>query len=235
MAPSPPEPLGPAVRLTDVSKHYAQGAVAVEALRNVTLSIPCGSFTMITGASGSGKSTLLNVIGCLDPPSSGEVEVAGRDVLRLNDNARTDLRAREIGFVFQSYSLVETLTVEENVEYPILLSGVPRRERAERVGALLAAVGLEALRKRFPNSLSGGQKQRVAIARALVGRPTLVLADEPTANLDAQTGAEIIALMQKMQADENVTFVFSTHDPRLVQFADAVFALRDGRLEERGG
>jgi putative ABC transport system ATP-binding protein len=219
-----------AVRLRRVAKTYASGAVAVAALKSVTLDIPRHRFTMVVGPSGSGKTTLLNLIGCIDAPSAGGVEVCGQDMSKLGDNALSDFRARNIGFIFQGFSLVPVLSAYENVEYPLLLVGTPAGERKQRTLAMLDAVGLAAQRRQKPNELSGGQKQRVAIARALVKHPEIVLADEPTANLDTRTGAAIIELMHKVQAEFATTFIFSTHDPQLISHADETFSLRDGEL-----
>jgi putative ABC transport system ATP-binding protein len=187
---------------------------------------------MIVGPSGSGKTTLLNLIGCIDSPTSGTVEISGQDIGGLSDNAVTDFRARKVGFIFQGFSLMPVLTAYENVEYPLLLVGTPARKRREAALALLEAVGLKDQRKQRPNELSGGQKQRVAIARALVKEPEIVLADEPTANLDSETGTTIIALMRQMQADLKTTFIFSTHDPHLMSHADETFTIRDGLVVE---
>ena len=218
------------VRLGDVTKTYQAGAVEVKALRGISLSIPPQRFTMIVGPSGSGKTTLLNLIGCIDSPSSGTVEISGQNIGGLSDNAISDFRARKVGFIFQSFSLIPVLTAYENVEYPLLLVGTPPRKRRETTLALLDAVGLTGQRKQRPNELSGGQKQRVAIARALVKEPEIVLADEPTANLDSETGATIIELMRRMQAEVKTTFIFSTHDPHLMSHADETFTIRDGLL-----
>jgi len=218
------------VRLGDVTKTYQAGAVEVKALRGINLNIPPQRFTMIVGPSGSGKTTLLNLIGCIDSPSSGTVEISGQNIGGLSDNAISDFRARKVGFIFQSFSLIPVLTAYENVEYPLLLVGTPPRKRRETTLALLDAVGLTGQRKQRPNELSGGQKQRVAIARALVKEPEIVLADEPTANLDSETGATIIELMRRMQAEVKTTFIFSTHDPHLMSHADETFTIRDGLL-----
>jgi putative ABC transport system ATP-binding protein len=220
------------VRLGHVTKIYKAGAVAVNALNGISLSIAPQRFTMIVGPSGSGKTTLLNLIGCIDSPTSGTVEISGQDIGGLSDNAVADFRARKVGFIFQGFSLIPVLTAYENVEYPLLLVGTPARKRREAALALLEAVGLKDQRKQRPNELSGGQKQRVAIARALVKEPEIVLADEPTANLDSETGTTIIALMRQMQADVKTTFIFSTHDPHLMSHADETFAIRDGLVVE---
>jgi putative ABC transport system ATP-binding protein len=219
-----------AVQLTAVTKTYRAGAIEVAALRGISMAIPARSFSMVVGPSGSGKTTLLNLIGCIDAPSSGAVEVCGTRIGELNDNALTDFRARNVGFVFQNFSLVPVLSAYENVEYPLLLIGLPAAKRRERTRAMLEAVGLGRQSRQRPNELSGGQKQRVAIARALVKEPTLVLADEPTANLDSETGTSIIELMRRVQGQFQTTFVFSTHDQHLMSHADEIFTIRDGQL-----
>jgi putative ABC transport system ATP-binding protein len=225
----------PVVRLTDVVKTYAIGAVAVSAVKGISLDIPARRFSMIVGPSGSGKTTLLNLIGCIDRPTRGAVEVCGEAIARLSDNAVADFRARNIGFIFQSFNLMPVLSAYENVEYPLLLVGLPARARRERTLAMLDAVGLGGQARQRPNELSGGQRQRVAIARALVKAPSLVLADEPTANLDTRTGAAVIELMREVQARFQTTFIFSTHDPQLMSHADETFAIRDGELASEGG
>ena len=226
--------LAPVVQLRNVTKDYRSGKTAVHALRGISLSIPAGRFTMLVAPSGSGKSTLLNLIGCIDKPTSGVVEVAGQTVATLNDNALSDFRARKIGFIFQGFSLVPVLSAYENVEYPLLLNGMAAGPRRRAALAMLEAVGLAEQKGRRPNELSGGQKQRVAIARALVKQPEIVLADEPTANLDSVTGASIVALMRQMQTDSNTTFIFATHDPHLISHADEIIAMRDGELTDAG-
>nr|WP_166930132.1 ABC transporter ATP-binding protein [Rhizomicrobium electricum] len=196
------------------------------------MEIPRRRFAMIVGPSGSGKTTLLNLIGCIDKPSTGTIEVAGEAVGRLSDNKITDFRAKNIAFIFQNFSLYPVLSAYENVEYPLLLIGMPAKERRERTMGLLEAVGLADQAKQRPNQLSGGQKQRVAIARALVKHPEIVLADEPTANLDSQTGAQIIELMRKMQHEQEVSFIFASHDPQLISHAEETYIIRDGKLVE---
>ena len=211
-------------------KTYRAGAVDVPALKGITLDIEPASFTVVIGPSGSGKTTLLNLVGAIDVPSAGTVELCGQDLGSLADDALSAFRARHVGFVFQGFSLLPVLSAYENVEYPLLLVGMGAAERRERTLAMLEAVGLSDQRDRRPNELSGGQKQRVAVARALVKEPDVVLADEPTANLDTQTGAAIIELMHDVQAKFNTTFVFSTHDPQLMSHSDRTFSVRDGRL-----
>jgi putative ABC transport system ATP-binding protein len=220
------------VRLMHVGKTYRAGAVNVEALKDITFEIPADRFSIVIGASGSGKTTLLNLIGCIDSPSCGSVEVCQQAIAELDDDAVADFRARNIGFIFQNFSLIPVLSAYENVEYPLLLVGMPAAERRQRTLAMLEAVGLAAQARQQPNELSGGQKQRVAIARALVKAPQLVLADEPTANLDSTNGAAIIELMRRVQAESHTTFIFATHDPQLISHADEIFAIRDGALSE---
>jgi len=220
------------VRLMHVGKTYRAGVVDVEALKDITLEIPADRFSIVIGASGSGKTTLLNLIGCIDSPNRGAVEVCQQGIADLDDDALADFRARNIGFIFQNFSLIPVLSAYENVEYPLLLVGMPAAERRRRTLAMLDAVALTAQAHQHPNELSGGQKQRVAIARALVKAPQLVLADEPTANLDSANGAAIIELMRRVQADSHTTFIFATHDPQLISHADEIFAIRDGELTE---
>jgi putative ABC transport system ATP-binding protein len=200
--------------LRKVSKSYRLGTVDVPALQEVDLELHEGRFTVLCGPSGSGKTTLLNLIGCIDRPDRGEIEVAGQDLARLSDDALADFRARSVGTIFQTFNLLPVLSAAENIEMP-----------------LLHAVGLDERGEHRPGELSGGQRQRVAIARALAIRPKLVLADEPTANLDTQTGAQIIALMRKLQRSAGISFVFSSHDPQLRAHADDVVQIRDGRIE----
>jgi len=216
--------------LENVKKTYRLDRVDVPALSEVNLRIRPHCFTVLSGASGSGKTTLLNLIGCIDRPDGGSITVAGQRVAELSDDALSDFRLRHIGFVFQNFNLLPVLTAYENVEYPLLLARTPAAARKQRVSELLAAVGLDTHAKHWPGQLSGGQRQRVAIARALATAPQLVLADEPTANLDSQTGASIIALMRRMQHDYQATFVFSSHDPTVLTEADDVVVLQDGRI-----
>ena len=218
------------VRLEHVDKTYDGEGVSVHALNGISLEIPARRLAMIIGPSGSGKTTLLNLIGCIDRPSAGRIEVCGEDVARLNDNRLTDFRARNIAFVFQNFNLFPVLSAYENVEYPLLLIGMGTRERRARTMAMLEAVGLADHARHRPNQLSGGQKQRVAIARALVKHPQIVLADEPTANLDSHTGAQIIALMRKVQHEKQVSFILCSHDPQLISQAEETYVIRDGML-----
>ncbi len=222
------------VSVQNVSKDYMLGKTVVPALRGVSLDIQRGEFLSIAGPSGSGKTTLLNVIGCVDTATGGTVLVGGKDTGALSERQLTDLRLHTIGFIFQSFNLVQVLSVLQNVEFPLLLQGkLTRREREARVMGLLEAVGIGEYRKHRPNELSGGQRQRVAVARALVTRPALVLADEPTANLDSQTGANIIDLMKEMNRRDGTTFIFSTHDPKVMAHASAVIRIADGLLVAR--
>lgn len=218
------------VSIRNVGKTYRLDTVEVPALSDISLDIHQGCFTVLSGPSGSGKTTLLNLIGCIDQADQGEIIIAGEAVQRLNDDALSDFRARHIGFIFQNFNLLPVLTAFENVEYPLVLAGVAPAERRRRADELLAAVGLADRRNNRPGQLSGGQRQRVAIARALVAAPRLVLADEPTANLDSHTGADIIALMRQLQRERDVTFVFSSHDPQVHAEADEVIFIRDGRI-----
>jgi len=217
--------------LRKVSKSYRLGTVDVPALQEVDLELHEGRFTVLCGPSGSGKTTLLNLIGCIDWPDRGEIEVAGQDLARLSDDALADFRARSVGTIFQTFNLLPVLSAAENIEMPLLLAGMDTAQRQRRVKKLLHAVGLDERGEHRPGELSGGQRQRVAIARALAIRPKLVLADEPTANLDTQTGAQIIALMRKLQRSAGISFVFSSHDPQLRAHADDVVQIRDGRIE----
>lgn len=222
------------VSVKDAVKTYHLGKVEVPALRGVSLDVRAGEFLSIAGPSGSGKTTLLNLIGCVDVPTAGTVEVAGRDTLRLSERALTDLRLHTIGFIFQSFNLVSVLNVFQNVELPLLLQRkLGAAERRARVLALLERVGLGDYVRHRPTELSGGQRQRVAIARALVTRPQIVLADEPTANLDSVTGQNILDLMKELNRTEGTTFIFSTHDARVMSHASAVVRLADGKLVDR--
>jgi putative ABC transport system ATP-binding protein len=218
------------VVLKQVGKIYHLDAVDVPALVDINLEIRANCFTVISGPSGSGKTTLLNLIGCIDRADHGEVIVAGQAVQKMSDDALSDFRASHLGFIFQNFNLLPVLSAYENVEYPLLLTKVPPVQRRERVLALLDAVGLSDRAQNRPGQLSGGQRQRVAIARALATEPKLVLADEPTANLDSHTGAAIIALMRKMQREHHVSFVFSSHDPQVQAEADDAIFIRDGRI-----
>ncbi|WP_180138020.1 ABC transporter ATP-binding protein [Desulfoluna butyratoxydans] len=219
------------VEVTEVRKVYRQGDVEVPALSGVSLSIDPGAFLALAGPSGSGKTTLLNLIGGLDMPDGGQITVDGRDLGALSATALTELRLHRIGFVFQAYNLIPVLTAVENTEYVMLLQGVPKKERRERSMAILDEVGLSGLYHRKPAELSGGQQQRVAVARAVVSGPSIVLADEPTANLDSSTGEGLLAMMREMNEARGVTFVFSTHDAMVMEAARKVIRMKDGRLD----
>ncbi len=223
------------VKVVNVTKVYRVGRVETHALRGVSFELQPGEFTALAGPSGSGKTTLLNLIGGLDAPTQGEIEVAGEKLHTLSANDLADFRLKTLGFVFQTYNLIEVLTALENVEFPLLLQRVPARERRQRAQEALAQVGLAEYLHRKPQELSGGQQQRVAVARALVTRPRLVLADEPTANLDSQTGLHLIRLMEQLNRDLGITFLFSTHDPKVLEAARRVIRLRDGHVVEDTG
>ena len=222
------------VSIRDVVKEYSLGKVVVPALRGVNLEVKKGEFISIAGPSGSGKTTLLNLIGCVDTATRGLVSVTGQDTAQLSESALTRLRLNTIGFIFQSFNLVSVLTVYQNVEFPLLLQRkLNGAQRKERVTQLLTQVGLLDHAKHRPNQLSGGQRQRVAIARALAVDPQIVLADEPTANLDSATGAAIIDLMKELNHTKGTTFIFSTHDHRVMQHAQSVVRLADGLISGR--
>ncbi len=225
----------PIIELDNVIKTYHIGSVETRALDRVSLSIADGEFTALVGPSGSGKTTLLQLMGCLDRPDSGAVRIGGQDVTRFSPNQRADLRRAKIGFVFQFFALVPVLTAYENVELPLLLNSVGARERRERVLELLHAVGLEDRACNRPDQMSGGQQQRVAIARALAPRPLLVLADEPTANLDTANGEQAMEIMQRLNGQTGTAFVFATHDPRVMKHARRIVRLQDGRVVDNGG
>jgi putative ABC transport system ATP-binding protein len=222
------------VRAKEVSKTYRVGEIEVKAIKELSFEIKAASFVSFVGPSGSGKTTLLNLIGCLDSPTSGHLSVAGTDVASLGRADAATFRGNNIGFVFQDFNLIPVLTVFENVEYPLLTtSSVRARERRERVETLLEAVGMSDQAKKFPQQISGGQKQRVAVARALVGNPRVVLADEPTANLDHDTAFRVINLMKSMKTERKTAFIFSTHDPKIVGEAEIIYTLEDGLLVGR--
>ncbi len=220
----------------NLTKNYTAGEITVKAIRGVDFSIDPGSFVSFVGPSGSGKSTLLNMIGCLDPPTGGELTVFDQDVTQLNSKQSAIFRGDHIGFIFQDFNLIPVLTVTENIEYPLqMVQNWPVSKRKKRVQELLAAVGMEDQGDKYPSQISGGQKQRVAVARALVTNAELVLADEPTANLDSKTANRIISLMKEMRDEFGTTFIFSTHDPRVVSNAEIIFTLEDGLLQPQNG
>jgi putative ABC transport system ATP-binding protein len=218
----------PVAEAVGVTKSYRLGANRVPAVRNVCLAVRSGELVALAGPSGSGKSTLLHLIGCLDRPDAGEIRLGELRVSHMPAGRLASVRRDRLGFVFQSFNLVPVLTAHENVEYPLLLAGVARTERRARVDELLERVGLGNKHGRRPRELSGGERQRVAIARALVNRPALVLADEPTANLDSATGADVLDLMDDLRDRLGVAFLFATHDPRLIDRMDRIVRLRDG-------
>lgn len=218
------------VECTNVTKIYEQGRVKVTALDDLSLSIERGSFVALAGPSGSGKTTLLNIVGGLDVPDSGQVVVDGGALQDMTQSQLANLRLHKVGFVFQSYNLIPVLSAVENVEFVMLLQGVPSRERRERAMAILDDVGLESTYHRRPAELSGGQQQRVAVARAIVSGPSIVLADEPTANLDSKTGHGLLEMMKEMNERKEVTFIFSTHDRMVMDYARRLIQIRDGRI-----
>lgn len=218
-------------KIENVTKEYTVGKVVTQALRGVNLTIQDKEFTALVGPSGSGKTTLLQLIGCLDQPTSGKVYINSKDVSTLNRNQRADIRRGTIGFVFQFFALIPTLSAYENVELPMLLNNMDAKERKDRVMQLLKLVDLEDRMKHRPDQMSGGQQQRVAIARALATNPVLVLADEPTANLDTENGKQVMETMVKLNQETGVTFVFATHDPRVIHYARRIITLHDGQIE----
>jgi len=218
----------------DLSKTYLKGETKVEALKDLNFEIEPASFVSFVGPSGSGKTTLLNLIGCLDKPTSGILRVDDTDISSLNTRMAAAFRGKKIGFIFQDFNLVPVLTVYENVGYPlVMVQNTPSSERKQRILALLDAVGMAEQRDKYPDQISGGQKQRVAVARALVTNPKLVLADEPTANLDHKTAYMVIDIMKKMKNDLGTTFIFSTHDQKIVGEAEIIYTLEDGELAGR--
>ena len=219
------------VQVEKATKIYQRDRIAVNALAGVDLEIRKGDFAVLVGPSGSGKTTLLNLIGGLDTPTSGRILIAGTDIGRMSKSELAQLRLRQIGFVFQEFNLVPVLSAIENVEFIMLLQGMPDVQRRARSAALLKELGLEGLEHRRPNELSGGQQQRVAVARALAAEPIIVLPDEPTANLDSKAGAALMDMMRRLNEERAATFVFSTHDPMVVERAKRVIRLRDGRVE----
>lgn len=220
------------VKLEEVSKVYQDGKVAVSALRGVDLELQKGEFVAVAGPSGSGKTTLLNIIGGLDKPTTGNVFLEEKPLGAMSRGELSRLRLHRIGFIFQSYNLVPVLTAYENAEFVLLLQKRPGEERRKRVVNLLEEVGLSGLENRFPREMSGGQQQRVAIARSIASEPALVLADEPTANVDSQTASELLDLMEKLNQENEVTFLFSTHDPAVMERARRLIRLKDGRIEK---
>jgi putative ABC transport system ATP-binding protein len=217
-----------------LTKNFYLGKTRIDALKGVDFKIEAKEFVAIAGPSGSGKTTLLNLLGCIDVPSSGALKVDGQEVSRLSSNQLADLRHRKLGFVFQTFNLIPVLSAFENVEFPLLKRKLPKKERRERVMDSLGQTGLLDYVRHRPEELSGGQRQRVAIARALVGEPEIILADEPTANLDQQTGTSILELMRSINARQNTIFIFSTHDPKIIATAGRVINIRDGQIVRSG-
>jgi putative ABC transport system ATP-binding protein len=222
-------------KVVNVTRTFKIGEMETKALRGVDLTIENGEFTALVGPSGSGKTTLLQLIGLLDQPTSGSIFINGKDATRLNRDQRADLRKGTIGFIFQFFALIPTLTAYENIELPLLLNGMKAGERRARVNEMLEAVGLADRAHHRPDQLSGGQQQRVAVARALSIRPSMILADEPTANLDTENGKQIMEIMQRLNQETGVTFIFATHDPRVINYARRVITLRDGSVVENNG
>ncbi|MCK4453059.1 ABC transporter ATP-binding protein [candidate division WOR-3 bacterium] len=218
------------VETIDLFKDYKVGKVLFPALRGISLKIEDGEFIAIAGPSGSGKTTLLNIIGCLDIPTKGDVLINGTSITTLSTKEKAEFRKNELGFVFQTFNLIPVLTAYENVEMPLILVNMPAEEKKERVISILEEVGLEEFVHRKSNEMSGGQQQRVAIARALVKKPSMVLADEPTANLDSMNAKEILSLMKELNKKKKTTFIFSTHDPLVMEFAERIIYLRDGKI-----
>jgi len=220
------------IRTEKITKEYSDNGVPVQALRGIDLSIAEGEFTAIVGPSGSGKTTFLNVISALDTASTGKVWLSGKLITEMSGRELSDFRRDHIGFIFQAYNLIPVLTVEENIEYIMLLQRVPEEERHERVVEMLEKIGLAGFNDRLPTALSGGQQQRVAVARAMVARPSLVLADEPTANLDSTTAIGLIEMMRELNETSGTTFIFSTHDNKIMERARRLVVLKDGKVDE---
>jgi len=218
------------IELSGIEKIYPLGHQQVQAVQQLDLRIDKGEFTVLAGPSGSGKTTILNLIGALDRPTAGEITVAGVALNRVSSRQLADFRLRKIGFVFQAYNLIPVLTAAENAEFPLMLQGIDKKIRRRKVIELFAELGIAGLENRRPLDLSGGQQQRVAVARSLVAEPAVILADEPTANLDSQRSADLLNLMQRLNQDKGLTFVFSSHDPQVIQCARRVVSLLDGRL-----
>ena len=219
------------VALYEVKKYYHNGRNIVKAADNVNLQIEKGEFTVLAGPSGSGKTTLLNLIGGLDRPDSGDIWVAGQNLTQKSQKTLSQIRRGKIGFIFQAYNLVPVLTAEENAEFVLMLNGVPSKERKQKVLALLHDMGMEGLEHRKPGEMSGGQQQRIAVARAMVTEPAIILADEPTANLDSESSVNLLNLMRTFNKTKEITFLFSSHDERVIHLAKRVIHLRDGRIE----
>ena len=219
------------ITIHHVTKHFQDGDFVVRAVNGIDIALESGEFSALAGPSGSGKTTLLNLIGGLDRPTEGEVFIGGISMSERTDNELTEIRLRKIGFVFQAYNLIPVLTAYENVQFVLQIQGVPEKEHRDRITPILKELGIDGLEDRFPTQLSGGQQQRVAVARAVVGNPAIVLADEPTANLDSETSKNLLDLMRRLNEDKGVTFLFSTHDPMVIERARRVIRLRDGKVQ----
>lgn len=220
-----------AIVVKGIEKHFRAGEHVVRAVDGVTIGLETGDFATLAGPSGSGKTTLLNMIGGLDRPDKGEITIGGVSTNNRSDDELTELRLRKIGFVFQAYNLIPVLTAYENVQFILQIQGVPEHEHRDRIHPIFAEIGIEGLENRFPAQLSGGQQQRVAIARAVIGNPAIVLADEPTANLDSETASNLLRMMRQLNDEKHVTFLFSTHDPMVIDQARRVIRLRDGKIQ----
>jgi len=220
-----------AIRMDHVRKDFQEGEHVVHAVNGVNIVLEKGEFTSLAGPSGSGKTTLLNLAGGLDRPTEGEIAIDGAPTNDRTDDELTEIRLRRIGFVFQAYNLIPVLTAYENIQFVLQIQGVPEKEHRNRIMSLLKDLGLEGLENRFPTQLSGGQQQRVAVARAVIGNPAIVLADEPTANLDTETARNLLEMMRRLNEDKGVTFLFSTHDPMVLEHAKRVIRLRDGKVQ----
>jgi putative ABC transport system ATP-binding protein len=218
------------IKIDNVTKIYNTGDIAVNALRGVTLNVNKGEFLVIAGESGSGKTTLLNIIGTLDNPTSGKVVIEGNEIRTKSKNELSDLRLNKLGFIFQAYNLIPVLTAMENIEFTMMLLGIPESIRREKVSKVMKELGIDELANKKPNEMSGGQQQRVAVARAIVNDPLIVLADEPTANLDSKTGENLLDLMKRMNTEKNITFVFSSHDNKVISRASRLIELTDGLI-----
>jgi putative ABC transport system ATP-binding protein len=220
------------ISVESVSKDYQLGKTQIHAIKNISFSVEKGDFLSVVGPSGCGKTTLLNLIGCIDKPTAGRIHFDGEDVANFTDNREADTRLKKIGFIFQSFNLIPVLNIYENIEFPLILNKTKRKQRKKRVDELIEIVGLSQFVKHKPEELSGGQRQRVAIARALVNQPVLVIADEPTANLDSETGGMILDVMKTLNKKQRVTFLFSTHNPEVMEYAKKIVILKDGKITD---